>query len=76
MEMEVGDGRSHYDGVQPQFHPHAICTRCGKITDIELAGLTGLPDRAEEASGYEIHAHRVEFYGLCMACHQQKEVNE
>ena len=76
MEMEVGDGRSHYDGVHPQFHPHAICTRCGKITDIEIPGLTGLPDRAEEASGYEIHAHRVEFYGLCAACHQQKEENE
>lgn len=68
MEMEIGDGRFHYDGVHPQFHPHAICTRCGTIADIELPGLSCLPVQAGEASGYEIHAQRVEFYGLCTSC--------
>jgi len=76
MEMEVGDGRFHYDGVHPQFHPHAICTRCGRITDIEIPGLTGLPEQAGEASGYEIHGQRVEFYGLCRECQNQKEQAE
>ena len=68
LEIQPGDGRQHYDGVRPGFHPHVICTRCGEIQDVEIAGLSGLPGQAQSASGYEIHAQRVEFYGLCAAC--------
>ena len=68
LEIQPGDGRQHYDGVRPSFHPHVICTRCGEIRDVEIAGLSGLPGQAQAASGYEIHAPRVEFYGLCPAC--------
>jgi Fur family peroxide stress response transcriptional regulator len=73
LEIQPGDGRQHYDGVRPQFHPHVICTRCGEIRDVEIAGLTGLPGQAQSVSGYEIHAQRVEFYGLCAACQPKKE---
>lgn len=68
LEIQPGDGRQHYDGVRPTFHTHVICTRCGAIEDVEVEGLAGLPGRAQAASGYEIHAPRVEFYGLCPAC--------
>ena len=73
MEMEVGDGRRHYDGVRPCFHPHVVCTRCGRIEDVKIEGLSGLPVRAAQESGYEIQAQRVEFYGLCQACQEQKD---
>lgn len=68
LEMEVGDGRRHYDGVRPQFHPHVICTHCGQIEDIEIGGLTGLQAEARQISGYQIQTQRVEFYGLCRVC--------
>lgn len=73
LEMEVGDGRRHYDGVRPCFHPHVVCTQCGRIEDVEIEGLGGLPAQARQASGYHIHAQRVEFYGLCRVCQQQKD---
>ncbi len=74
QEIQPGDGRQHYDGVRPSFHPHVICTRCGAIEDVEIEGLAGLPGRAQAASGYEVHAPRVEFYGLCPTCqtHESK----
>ena len=75
LEIQPGDGRQHYDGVRPHFHPHVICTRCGEIQDVEVEGLTTLPGLAQSASGYEIHAQRVEFYGLCAAC-QARENTE
>ena len=75
LEIQPGDGRQHYDGVRPHFHPHVICTQCGEIQDVEVEGLTGLPGLAQSASGYEIHAQRVEFYGLCVAC-QARENTE
>ena len=72
LEIQPGDGRQHYDGVRPHFHPHVICTQCGEIQDVEVEGLIGLPGLAQSASGYEIHAQRVEFYGLCAACQARK----
>lgn len=76
LEIQPGDGRQHYDGVRPHFHPHVICTSCSEIRDVELDGLAGLPGVAQSASGYEIHAQRVEFYGLCAACQFGKEAAE
>lgn len=72
LELQPGDGRQHYDGVRPSFHPHVICTRCGAIEDVEMEGLAGLPGRAQTASGYEVHTPRVEFYGLCPDCQARK----
>ena len=72
LEIQPGDGRQHYDGVRPSFHPHVICTQCGEICDVEIAGLSGLRHLAQAASGYEIHLPRVEFYGLCPACQIQE----
>ena len=71
LELQPGDGRQHYDGVRPSFHPHVICTQCGEIRDVEIAGLSGLPAQAQSASGYEIQTPRVEFYGLCPVCQTQ-----
>ncbi len=76
LELQPGDGRQHYDGVRPTFHPHVICTRCGAIEDVEIAGLSGLPAQAQTASGYEIHVPRVEFYGLCPACQARENKTE
>ncbi len=52
MEMEVGDGRHHFDEVRPDFHPHVVCTRCAAIEDVEMEGLTSILAQAGQASGY------------------------
>lgn len=76
QEIQPGDGRQHYDGVRPSFHPHVICTRCGAIEDVEIEGLAGLPGRAQAVSGYAVHAPRVEFYGRCPACQARESETE
>jgi len=58
LELEFRDGGNRYDGVRPEAHPHLICTRCGKIEDLELPGLEELPRRAAEQSGYRISSYR------------------
>ncbi len=73
LEMEVGDGRRHYDGVRPHSHPHVICTGCGRIEDVDLQDLSSLQAEAGQASGYRISAQRVEFYGLCQTCQEVSE---
>ena len=76
LEMEVGDGRRHFDGVRPEFHPHVVCTRCGTIADVEIGDLGGLQARAAQASGYDLRAQRVDFYGLCASCRERKDERE
>src|SRR5438477_7353295 len=41
LELEFG-GSNRYDGVRPQSHPHLVCTRCGKIEDVDLDGISAL----------------------------------
>ena len=73
LEMEVGDGRRHYDGVRPRFHPHVVCTRLRADRGRVLAGPERAASEAGRASGYQISAQRVEFYGLCRTCQEAQE---
>jgi Fur family peroxide stress response transcriptional regulator len=68
LELEFRDGSNRYDGVRPQSHPHLVCTRCGKIEDVDLDGISALAAEAAASTGYEIRSHRVDFYGICAAC--------
>jgi Fur family transcriptional regulator, peroxide stress response regulator len=68
LELEFRDGSNRYDGVRPEAHPHLICTRCGKIEDLELPGLEDLPRRVAEQSGYRINSYRCDLFGLCREC--------
>lgn len=70
QELEFGDGRNHYDGVDPIPHPHVVCTGCGKIEDVAITDVTTLQKQAVQASGYKITSQRLDFYGMCGNCQQ------
>jgi Fur family peroxide stress response transcriptional regulator len=67
----AGDG-NHYDGNKPFPHPHLICTQCHSIIDPEIPGQETLFQQVEEATGYEILSHRLDFYGICPQCQDQE----
>ena len=75
QELEFGDGRYHYDGVDPKPHPHIVCTRCGKIEDVDIPQVAALSAQAVQASGYAVESLRVEFYGLCKTCQAEQGVS-
>jgi Fur family peroxide stress response transcriptional regulator len=68
LELGFSDGSNRYDGAKPFPHPHVICTRCRKIMDPELIGLDELKDEIVERTGFLIHSHRLDFFGLCRDC--------
>ena len=68
LELEFRDGSNRYDGIRPQSHPHLVCTRCGKIEDVDLDGISALAAEVAASTGYEIRSHRVDFYGICADC--------
>jgi Fur family peroxide stress response transcriptional regulator len=71
IEISFPDGSNRYDGLKPYPHPHLICTRCKKISDPDLNSLDELAKEVTKETGFQIHTHRVDFFGLCRECQQQ-----
>jgi Fur family transcriptional regulator, peroxide stress response regulator len=68
IEISFPDGSNRYDGNKPYPHPHLICTRCKKIIDPDLSSLEDLAKEVAKETGFQIHTHRVDFFGLCREC--------
>lgn len=57
--------QARYDAIVDTHH-HAVCTGCGKITDLFDRTLDRLP--APKAGGFVVQGHSVHFHGLCAKC--------
>lgn len=68
LELEFRDGSNRYDGVRPHAHPHLVCTRCGRIDDLEAAELTDVLSRVASRVDYQISSFRCDFFGVCRDC--------
>jgi Fur family peroxide stress response transcriptional regulator len=49
-------------------HPHAVCTRCGKVEDLSGEARMKIEDMAVEIPGFVIDKRHTVFYGLCNDC--------
>jgi len=64
----VGDDHAHYD-LGMDAHVNAVCTRCGRITDIHTDTLEALLGLVATRSGYRLgQGEGVIVYGLCPDC--------
>jgi Fur family peroxide stress response transcriptional regulator len=68
IEISFPDGSNRYDGNKPYPHPHLICTSCRRIIDPDLSSLADLAKEVTHETGFQIHTHRVDFFGLCREC--------
>ncbi len=72
LELGFPDGSNRYDGTKPFPHPHVICTRRRKIMDPELISLDELKDEIGKKTGFRIHYHRLDFFGLRRECQEDR----
>jgi Fur family peroxide stress response transcriptional regulator len=63
---------SRFDGNKPYPHPHLLCIQCGRVMDPELPGVDELVAAAAERSGYRIVDHRLNFFGICPDCQEDR----
>ena len=66
-EIQFGNGASRFDGMTHR-HDHALCTRCGKLVDIEMEHPRKLVERAAELSKFKPESLEFTLRGLCPAC--------
>ncbi|MBB6638457.1 Fur family transcriptional regulator [Cohnella thailandensis] len=66
-ELTYGDNSSRFD-ADLSDHYHAICTNCGTMVDFEHEPVREVEDAARKLTGFVVHGHRMEIYGLCPTC--------
>lgn len=56
-------------------HYHIYCTGCGKTFDAPINYNSEYDEQVKEATGFQIHRHRLVFEGLCPECAaKEKEI--
>ncbi|WP_168119907.1 Fur family transcriptional regulator [Paenibacillus sp. HB172176] len=69
-ELTYGDDSSRFDADMSD-HYHVICKNCGRIVDFGHPPLHDVEKAASEETGFVVHGHRMEIYGLCASCHNE-----
>jgi Fur family peroxide stress response transcriptional regulator len=49
-------------------HYHLICESCGKILDFKMPIYNDLNTQATQMTGFTVHHHKLEFFGVCEDC--------
>jgi Fur family peroxide stress response transcriptional regulator len=66
-EIHFGKGSSRYDG-ETERHDHAVCSRCGKLVDFDLAETPQLIRAAARRSRFKPESIHLTLVGLCPDC--------
>lgn len=57
-----------------QHHDHLICTKCQNIIEFEEPAIEQLQLHIASAYGFHLLQHKMELYGICRNCLDQREV--
>jgi Fur family ferric uptake transcriptional regulator len=66
--IDLPTGEHAYVACEPAHHHHLVCSRCGRTTDIDDAGLRTVVREVARRTGFRIDEHRLELFGFCPAC--------
>lgn len=74
--VDVGDGVIHFDADTSE-HNHFICTRCGRVEDLEMESIDRVKEIAATNFAGKITGYSAYFYGICESClTEQKEATD
>ncbi len=71
QELNVGEGSARYDATV-HCHPHAVCTCCGKVVDLEVEELTNLHEKLSQPLDFAVSCEQLILYGTCAECQQER----
>ncbi|MCH8291244.1 transcriptional repressor [Candidatus Poribacteria bacterium] len=66
------DDSSRFD-ANLSDHYHLICADCDQLFDVDTSVLERLNTQGLEANGFDVNGHKLELYGLCPNCNQEKQ---
>lgn len=68
-EISFGNGASRFDSMTTR-HDHAICTKCGKLVDMELDLPDELVNSAAAFSKFKLESIELTLRGICPDCNR------
>lgn len=68
-EISFGNGASRFDSMTSR-HDHAICTKCGKLVDMEIELPAEIISFAAEFSGFQPESLELTLRGICPDCNK------
>ena len=68
-EISFGSGASRFDSMTSR-HDHAICTKCGKLVDMELDLPVEIAEMAARFSQFKPESIELTLRGLCPECNK------
>jgi len=69
-EINFGKGSSRYDRETAR-HDHAVCSRCGKLVDFDLAETPQLIRAAARRSRFKPESIHLTLVGVCPDCREE-----
>jgi len=66
-EIEFGSGASRFDRITSR-HDHAICSKCGKLVDIDIEHPNDLIKKAAKLSNFKPESLEFTLRGICPEC--------
>jgi Fur family ferric uptake transcriptional regulator len=66
--VDLPNGEHAYVECARAHHHHVICSSCGRTSEVEDRGMQAVAEEVARQSGYTIHSHRLELFGICPKC--------
>lgn len=74
QEVFFEDGHMHYEHVYGhEHHCHLRCLGCRKIIEFRDEAVEGVENRLGQAHDFDVTGHKLEIYGYCAECQEQKK---
>jgi Fur family transcriptional regulator, ferric uptake regulator len=70
--VEAGGRCARYTPCAPAHHHHLVCRSCGRVEEIDLAGLDSRLAGIARARGFAALGHTVEIAGICAPCREAR----
>ncbi|HET8653960.1 MAG TPA: transcriptional repressor [Longimicrobiaceae bacterium] len=68
-KLTYGDGSARYD-PRTDEHFHARCLKCGRVSDVSSAGVSGALPTIRPGNGFQVESYRLEVVGYCADCRE------
>ncbi|MFQ5880841.1 MAG: Fur family transcriptional regulator [Candidatus Methylomirabilales bacterium] len=73
--VDLGEGAARYELADEyrDHHHHLVCDACGRIEDVAACPVeeAGLKQQIRRRTGFAVHSHALELFGLCRHCRQK-----
>lgn len=69
-ETDLGGGRFLYHPVGKAYHHHLVCSKCGKVRDIEASVFGKLQDELTRRYGFNAKFEHMAIFGICEECRE------